>query len=84
MELKPAVKVAAVERAGVWVVFDEGGGESGGDYIKGVGKVVVVGGSVGSNVTEWNIHVAIGIEVGEGEDVVVGEGLLRGVDGGGL
>lgn len=75
MELEPAVTVTAVERSGVLIEFDEGGGESGGDDIKGIG-FLVVGGSVGSDVTKWNVHVAIGVQVGEREDVVMGEGLL--------
>lgn len=32
---------------------------------------------IGSNVTKWDVHVSIGIEMGKREDVVIGEGLLR-------
>lgn len=75
MEFEPAVAFTAVERSCVWIELDEGGGESGGDDIKGVG-ILMVGGGVGSDVTEWNVHVAIGVEVGEREDVINGEGLV--------
>lgn len=86
-QLEAVVTVAAsAESCGKRVVEDKSGGECGGDDMEGI----VGGGSgsrgveVGTEVTEGDVEVRVGIEMGEREDMILLEGLRRGGDGGGV
>ena len=83
-QLKTAV-AAAPERAGERVVINECVGERGGNDSEGIGGVVARGGAgVGPDVAECDVEVAVCIEMGEREDMVVLEGWAGGEDESGL
>lgn len=67
--LEAVVRAAAVESAGERVVVDESGGKCGGDDVEGIGgwRIRVSGGvvNVGTEVTEDDMKVTVGVEVGE-------------------
>lgn len=72
------VVASAPERAGERVVINECVGECGRNDAEGVGGVVARGGAgVGPDVAEADVEIAVGVEMGEGEDVVVFEGWAR-------
>lgn len=71
-----AVVLAVAERAGELVVVEKSLGDGGGDDVEGVGGSVG-GGDVSAEVAEGEVEVAVGVEVGEREGVVVEEGRGR-------
>jgi hypothetical protein len=78
MELQAAVLVLAVaKRAGEWVVVNESLGEGGRDDVEGVGSSDRGGIDISAEVAEGDMEVAVGVEVGERERVVVEEGRVR-------
>lgn len=80
-KLEAVVAVAVTESGGEGVVVEESGRECGGDDVEGV---LGSGGGVGTEVTEGDVEVGVGVEVGEREDVVLVEGWRRGGYEGGL
>jgi hypothetical protein len=78
MELQAAVLVLAVaKRAGEWVVVNKSLGEGGRDDVEGVGSSGRGGIDISPEVAEGDMEVAVGVEVGERERVVVEEGRVR-------
>lgn len=82
-QLEAVVTVVATESGGERVVLDESGGECGGDDVEGVVSGGGIGCEVGTEVTEGDVKIGVGVEVGEREEVVLVEGWCgRGHEGG--